>query len=264
MRALPLTHGFPPPKWQLETDFELLKEPGVYILEKMRTILLMNVEYNMNNKWIGKELMYWAEHYNVIAPEQFGSRKGHEFITAALNKRLPFDILRAFHLPGILCSNDAKSCYDCIVHNVAMICMLRTEISYNSIKSMFLTLQKMKHKVATEYEVSKSSYAADSTMIPIQGTGQGNGAGPSGWAVISSPLFETLRSAGFATDFISCLSHTLVSLVGYGVVKNTDLLFTADCEGNLIPTAQEGLNLWESCLRATGGAINAEIFFGTE
>ena len=135
--------------------------------------------------------------------------------------------------------------------------MLRTGISYNSIKNMFLTLQKMKLKVATGYGVSKSSYAADSTMIPIQGIGQGNGAGPSGWAVISSPLFETLWSAGFATDFISCLSHTLVSLVGYGSVDDTDLLFTADCEENLIPTAQEGLNLWESNLRATGGAINA-------
>ena len=69
----------------------------------------MNAEFNMNNKWIGKELMYWAEQNQLIALEQFGSRKVHECITAALNKRLTFDILRAFHLPGILCSNDAKS-----------------------------------------------------------------------------------------------------------------------------------------------------------
>ena len=50
-------------KRELATDFELLKQPGVYILEKMRTILLMNAEFNMNNKWIGWELMYWAEQY---------------------------------------------------------------------------------------------------------------------------------------------------------------------------------------------------------
>ena len=129
--------------------------------------------------------MYWAKQYNLIAPEQFGSRKSHDCITAALNKRLTFDIMRANHLPGILCSNDAKACYDRIVHNIAMICMLRTGISYNSIKSMFLTLQQMKHKVATGYGVSSSSYSANAESIPLQGIGQGNGAGPTAWALLA-------------------------------------------------------------------------------
>ena len=98
-----------------------------------------------------------------------------------------------------------KACYDCILHNVAMICMLRTCISYNSIKSMFLTPQKMKHKVATGHGVLESSYKVDDAKIPLQGIGQRNGAGPSGWAVISSPLFETVRSSSLRrTSFPAC------------------------------------------------------------
>ena len=35
------------------------------------------------------------------------------------------------------------------------------------------------------------------------------------------------------------------------------LLFTSEQEDDLLQTTQDGLNLWESYLRATGGAINA-------
>ena len=64
--------------------------------------------------------------------------------------------------------------------------------------------------------------------------------------------------------FISIFSHTMVSLVGYGFVDDTDLLFTADSEEDLIQRAQDGLNLWESNLRATGGAVNTEksVWYG--
>ena len=102
--------------------------------------------------------------------------------------------------------------------------------------------------MATGYGVSESSYIAAITKKPLHGIGKGNGAGPSGWAVISSPLFEILRNAGFATDFISSLSHTLVSLVGYGFVDDTDLIFISEQEDDLLQTAQDGLNFWESCL----------------
>ena len=192
----------------------------------------------------------------MIAPEQFESRQDQECITVALNKRLTFDILQAFHLPDILCSNDTKACYDYIVHNVAMIYMLRTGILYNSLKFVLLILQKMQHKVATGYGVYEPSYAADSKEITIQGIGQGNGAGPTVWAVISSPLFEMLRSTGFEIELISCLLDTSVTLVGYSFVDDTDILFTTDSEEAFIQTAQERLNLWESNLSATGGAIN--------
>ncbi len=36
------------------TDVEILKKAGGYDIEKMRTIMLMNSEFNMNNKKLGR------------------------------------------------------------------------------------------------------------------------------------------------------------------------------------------------------------------
>jgi hypothetical protein len=86
MRNLPYTKGFSPQSWQLITDAEILKKAGVYDVKKMRTIQLMHVVFNMNNKKLGCDMMRLAEACNILAREQFGSRKHHQSITAALNK----------------------------------------------------------------------------------------------------------------------------------------------------------------------------------
>jgi hypothetical protein len=41
----------------------------------MRTIQLMDAEFNMNNKKLGQDMMLFAKSCKVLAPEQFGSRK---------------------------------------------------------------------------------------------------------------------------------------------------------------------------------------------
>ena len=55
------------------------------------------------------KMLYNAEKYNIIAEEQYGSRKKHDSITAALNKQLTFDILRLQKKAAILALIDAKS-----------------------------------------------------------------------------------------------------------------------------------------------------------
>lgn len=52
----------------------------------MRTIMRMHPEFNMNNKFMGKEMMEFAERFYLLATEQFGSRKHRHVIAAALNK----------------------------------------------------------------------------------------------------------------------------------------------------------------------------------
>jgi hypothetical protein len=94
MRNLPYEKGFAPQAWQLITDIEILKKIGVYDIEKMRTIQLMHASFNMNNKKMGRDMMYFAEQRKILAKEQYGSRKHHQSIIAALNKRLTMDLLR--------------------------------------------------------------------------------------------------------------------------------------------------------------------------
>jgi len=68
-------------------------------------------------------MMKHAEKHKTLAPEQFGSRWNHCAIDLADNKVLTNDILRQKKSPGAICVNDAKSCYDLIVHPSAVLAM---------------------------------------------------------------------------------------------------------------------------------------------
>ena len=48
----------------------------------MRTITLMNSEFNINNKKLSHDMMKNAEKHNLLAPEQYGGRKHHRSVIA--------------------------------------------------------------------------------------------------------------------------------------------------------------------------------------
>ena len=54
--------------------------------EKLWLILLMDARFNHNNKLISKKMMEYGERHNLLAPEQFGSRKHKSSIEHAVNK----------------------------------------------------------------------------------------------------------------------------------------------------------------------------------
>ena len=93
-RSLPYQFGFTPETWKTISDVEILKKTGVYDIEGMRTITLMNSEFNINNKKLGRDMMQHAKQHHLLAPEQYGGRKHHRSIIAALNKWLTMDLLR--------------------------------------------------------------------------------------------------------------------------------------------------------------------------
>jgi hypothetical protein len=93
LRQLPYCLGFSPEAWQTITDVEILKKAGIYDIELMRTIQLMHSQFNMNNKKLGRDMMSFAKLCRALAFEQFGSRKKHQAILAALNKCLTNDLL---------------------------------------------------------------------------------------------------------------------------------------------------------------------------
>jgi hypothetical protein len=258
MRQLPYRFGFSPDSWQKITDVEILKKIGVYDVEKMRTIQLMNAEFNMNNKKLGRDVMWFTESHNVLAPEQFGSRKNHQSILAALNKRLTMDILRQRRQAGALYANDAKSCYDRIMHSIATLALRRLGMPPEPINSMFDTLQKAYHHVSTTFGISSQHYGGR-RQPPLQGVGQGNGAGPVIWAAISTVIISVMATQGHGFNILSALSATLVLFVCYAFVDDTDIIHSAsttDTPGEeVIFEMQEVLDRWGGTLRATGGAL---------
>jgi hypothetical protein len=267
MAHMPYRTGYSPKRWQQGTAVMLLKEANNNNVEKMRTILLLPPDYNFNNKLLGRQLMYHAEEQSLIAPEQYGSRKALSAIEHCANKRLTFDIIRQTKVPAALCSNDAKGCYDRIVHAVATLAMRRLGLPKEPILSMFRTLQEMRHHIRTAYGDSNTCFlASDVNPIAIQGVGQGNGAGPQVWAAVSTVILNMLRAEVDGASFICPVTGEKFSFVGFSFVDDTDLIVKSETNEShsfqeAADTMQHALTTWEGGLRATGGALEPSKTF---
>ena len=59
---------------------------------------------------------------------------------------------------------------------------------------MFTTIQGHRHTIRRAYGDSDKAVSGQSSVTPLHGVGQDNGAGPGIWAVVSSPVLEVLRA----------------------------------------------------------------------
>ena len=122
---LPLYDGFVNSNWTGATECIIYKKANVPAVEKMRIICLFDASFNMINKIMGRRMVQSGEANDLLPWETYGSRKRRRASECALNKVLTTDILRTTHQPASLCCNDARQCYDRIVHSVANVCMQR-------------------------------------------------------------------------------------------------------------------------------------------
>ncbi len=192
MTRIPLSTGYSPIWWRKCIDLMILKKAGITTLSSLHTIVLFAADCNYAFKHIGRQMMKQAEAQQSLAPEQFGSCKGHKAIDQALNKVLTNDLPRQLKIPGAICSNDAKSYYNLIVHAPASLSMQRQGVPKNTLVCLFNTLQNLSHQIRTAYGDSVDSYGGSQWIIPMHSVGQGNGAGPAIWTVVSTQLLAML------------------------------------------------------------------------
>ena len=256
--SIPLITGYCPVAWQKAVDVMIPKKQTSTHVTKLRIIVLFHSMFNMINKIIGRLVIKRADDLGLIPAEAYGSRPGRRANVCALNKVLTYDILRQKRIPAALCSNDAISCYDRIVHAVASLCMQRLGVSAATCKLMFGTLQHIQHHVSTAYGMSDTPYGG--IEIPLQGVGQGNGAGPAIWLIMTIPLINLLRDKGFGFKSTTVLTGESYRFVCYTFVDDTDTVHSAThpdtSPTDVITEMQDVINTWEGGLRATGGALS--------
>jgi hypothetical protein len=116
---------------------------------------------------------------------------------------LTTDLLLLLQEPGVVLSQDASGCYyDWIQHAIGGISMERQKVPEPTIICMFSTPQDLERNIQTAYGDSSITYGGGNLwVVPLQGIGQGNGAGTPLWAIVISPLLEMLQTAGFGTLF---------------------------------------------------------------
>ncbi len=250
-------------RWLDGVDVMLLKASGDLRAHKLRTILLMEADFNMNNKKMSREGMWVAEAAGVIAPEQGGGRRKHRVAECMLTSQLITDDSRFKRKAMAVCSNDAKGCYDRIVHSVAYICLRRIGIPSPPLLSMLKTIQNMTHYIRTAYGDSNTSYGPSlPPETPFMGLLQGNGASGTGWTAVCTVMIEAMRSQGYGYKSISALTKQICSLVGSAFVDDTDLFHSGDTNlttGAAVKTEmQTVLDHWDNMLRSTGGGLDKE------
>jgi hypothetical protein len=194
---IPFKTGYSPLRWRAAIDALLLKKSGVTLVDKMRTIVLFQGDLNYLKKYIVRHMMKDGEAYEQLAWEQYGSRKGNNAIDQALKKVLSFDLIRQARVDAAMCSKDAKSCYDRIIHAIASILMQKQNVPASACIYVFTTLQNTHHTVIIIYGDSNSGYGGTLWAVLYYDFGQGNDAGPAIWEVVSTPVLKMMKDEGF-------------------------------------------------------------------
>jgi len=87
-----LASGYSPRRWQKGLNVMLQKQAGNINLETLRIIVLFEADFNTNNKWIGRAVMYKAEQLKALVPEIYSSWKIKAANIQSLNKHLFYNI----------------------------------------------------------------------------------------------------------------------------------------------------------------------------
>jgi hypothetical protein len=140
MRDIPYRTGMSPSLWRHGTNVMLQKKKDSVRVDALRAILLYEAAFNASNKTLGMVMMYYAELLKVIAKEQYCSRWAHCSVDQVLNRGITSDIVHQMKIPAAICSNDAKSCYNRIVHSIASLSMQRVKVPPGPIICMFSTI----------------------------------------------------------------------------------------------------------------------------
>jgi hypothetical protein len=158
--------GYCPKRWSEAIDVMIPKKADSKHVEKLRIIVLFHSLFNMLNKKVGRQATQSAIKLDAIPTEAY-AKPGFHSNDCGLNKVLTYDILRQRKTPAALCSNDAKSCYDRIIHSIANICLQQVGVQANTCQVMLGTLQQMKHYIKPPTEPQTNCTEASTSHCKV-------------------------------------------------------------------------------------------------
>ena len=259
MAEIPFRSGYVPTRWKKANNVMILKKEGVSDLDRLRTLVLFESDFNHNNKFLGREMMHQIIDKEHIAKEQY-SRPGRKCIDHVVNRRLYFDLVRYQKVGAAMAAVDLKSCYDRVAHAPAYLAMRSYGIPSQPIECMFQAIQDMQYYTITYHGVSTVSFGGQEKGYKAKpnGLGQGNGGGPTSWSVQSSKMFQVMHKRGSSTKITSPITGSEEEISGFAYVDDTDLIVMQKEENDAQTTVnkmQNVVNDWEGVAKTTGGAL---------
>jgi hypothetical protein len=135
--------------------------------------------------------------------------------------------------------------------------MQRVGVPPTAIHTMLRSIQTMELRVATSYGISDQRITLQSppNQPTVHSIGQGNGAGPAVWAVLSSPLLNYMRLQDQTLQIPRPLTAAQTSIFGFAFVDDTDIVRDSKDPAELQSIMQQAVTTWLYILEATGGAL---------
>jgi hypothetical protein len=167
-------------RWQTSLTSMIEKIPGCSKINKLRVIHLYEADYILMLKILWARRLVWNAHdKNRLNKEQAWSRPGRNAIDMVIKIEMKY-LYSCLTRTGLATmDNDAKSCYDCITCNLAMIVSQYFGMSANASSTQAQTLREMKFRLQTAIGESKRFYQHTSST-PVHGTC----ASPALWLLI--------------------------------------------------------------------------------
>jgi hypothetical protein len=172
------------------------KQPGCSRINKLPVIHLYKADYNLMLKILWARRLVWHVHnLDKINEWQAGSWPGCNAIDVVIQKEMKYLYATLTSTGLATMDNDAKSCCDRIICNLAMIVSQYYGIPKEAASTQAITPQQMCFRIRTALGDSKQPYK-HSTLTPIHGTGQGSCASPEIWLLVRSLLMDCLSQIG--------------------------------------------------------------------
>ena len=129
-----------------------------------------------------------VEDRGLFGEDMQGSRKHRSTLDVLFKRTLSLDIARQQRSNLAIFENDAESCYDRILVNIAMLSARILGVPTGAILAHSETVRLMKYNIKTIYGTSEARYQGTDQEQLLAGTGQGSRASPAVWLSICITL----------------------------------------------------------------------------
>ena len=252
-------------RWQDVITTMIPKISGCNKINKLRAIHIFEADFNLMLKILWSRKMVWNALGNrMLNSGQAGSRPGCNAIDIVIMKEMKYLYSNITRTGLATMDNDAKSCFDRIICNLAMMISRFFGMTKRACKMHGMTLKKMRYRLRTALGISKQDYT-NTKSSPLHGTGQGSCASPAIWLTISSILMDCLSeiAGGMKMQDITN-DNQLIDWIN-GFVDDTSLFSNIGKSNDvqaIVKQLKHDMITWQQLLEASGGKLElSKCFF---
>jgi Reverse transcriptase (RNA-dependent DNA polymerase) len=251
--------GIPLARWCNVSTMMIQKDKNSTKINRLRVIHLYEADYNLLLKIVwARKGVHNAHNKGSLNNGQAGSRPGKKALDVVINKEMKYLYARLTRTALGTLDNDAKSCFDRIICNLAMMISQYYGIPTNYCELQANTLQKSIFRLRTALGDSVQTYT-HTQQTPIHGTGQGSCSSPALWLLISSLLMDLLEQKAHGMTMIDINNEVEIRRWIEGFVDDTSLFinikFISQCAQTMTKFLEKDGCRWAGLLEASGGKL---------